>query len=108
MAKRLVRFTEQFFDRLAWLLPEERGADGTPSITDFLVHDLPTVKDRLAEDYERNTLATDDPEVRVYIGAGALVSRYAIFTALEGDDVEAFWLTIEERPDEPFHDEYDL
>lgn len=101
MAERQIRLIEQFFERLEWLLPEERGTDGTPSITDFLVHDLPNVRDRLAEDYERNTLATGDPDVRVYIGVGALVSRFAIYTALEGDDVEAFWLTIEDRPDSP-------
>jgi hypothetical protein len=39
--EREVRFTEQFFDRLELLLPSERGADGTPSITDFLLIDLP-------------------------------------------------------------------
>ena len=82
MAERVVRFTEQFFRRLEWLLPEDRSPDGTPSITDLLLYDLPRVRDRLAADYERNTLATDDTEVRVYIGAGALVSRFAIFTVL--------------------------
>ncbi len=96
MAERLVRFTELFFDRLARLLPDERGGDGTPSITDFVLHDLPRVRDRLAAGYEQNTLPTDDPDVRVYVGAGALVSRVAIFVALDGDDVEAFWLTIDE------------
>ncbi len=68
------------------------------------MHDLPNVRDRLAEDYERNTLATADPDVRVYIGAGALVSRFPIYTALEDNDIEAFWLTIEDRPDSPFDD----
>ena len=88
MVERQVRFTEQFFERLEWLLPEERGVDGTPSITDFLVHDLPSVRDRLAENCERNTLPTGEADVRVYIGAGALVSRFAIYTSLEHDDVD--------------------
>jgi hypothetical protein len=39
--ERPVRFTEQFFNRLDWLLPSERGADGTPSVTDFLLLDGP-------------------------------------------------------------------
>jgi hypothetical protein len=37
--ERQVRFTEQFFDRLDTLLPSERGTDGTPSVTDFLLLD---------------------------------------------------------------------
>ncbi len=35
------------------------------------------------------------PDVRVYIGAGVLVSRYAIFVAEEGDAIEAFWVSID-------------
>jgi hypothetical protein len=93
--ERQVRFTEQFFNRLDVLLPGERGIDGTPSITDFLLLDLPRVRDRLVSDYQGNTLATDDPDVRVYIGAGVLVRRYAIFVAEEGDAIEAFWVSID-------------
>ncbi len=37
----------------------------------------------------------------MYIVAGALVSRFAIFVALDCDDVEAFWLTIDGMGDEP-------
>ena len=95
MVDRQVRFTEQFFDRLDLGLPSERGADGTPSITDFLLFDLPRVRDDLVADYEANTLATDDPDVRLFIGAGLLVSRYAIYVALEDDVIEAFWIAIE-------------
>lgn len=92
---RQVRFTEQFFDRLDELLPSERGPDGEPSITDFLLFDLPSVSDRLRSNYFENTLQTGEPEVRVYIGAGMLVARFAIFVALEGEVVEAFWLSID-------------
>lgn len=63
MPERQVRFTEQFFDQLDRLLPGERGADGTPSVTDMLLLDLPRVRDRLAADYEGNTLPTDEPDV---------------------------------------------
>ena len=34
MPERPVQFTEQFFNRLDWLLPGRRRADGTPSVTD--------------------------------------------------------------------------
>lgn len=98
MTERQVRFTEQFFDRLDLLLPTERGGDGTPSVTDFLLLDLPPVRDRLAADFAGNTLATDEPDVRVFIGAGILVRRFAIFAALENDIVEAFWITIDTEP----------
>ncbi len=99
MPDRQVRFTEQFFDRLDLLLPGDRGADGAPSVTDFLLLDLPRVRDRLAADYEANTLPTDDPDVRVYVGAGVLVSRFAIFVALEADTIEAFWVSFDLESD---------
>jgi hypothetical protein len=93
--ERQVRFTEQFFNRLDWLLPGERGADGTPSVTDFLLLDLPAVRDAFAADYEGSTFETNDPGVRVYIGIGALVGVFAVYAASEGDAVEAFWVTID-------------
>ena len=93
--RRQVRFTEQFFDRLDELLTSERGAEGEPSITDFLLFDLPAVSDRLGSNFEEYTLETGDPEVRVYIGAGILIARFAIYVALERNVVEAFWLTVD-------------
>lgn len=47
VAERIVRFTAEFYDRLDELLPEQRGDDGTPSVTDFLLLDLPRVRDAL-------------------------------------------------------------
>ena len=38
--RRRVRVTEQFFERLDELLPADRSADGLPSATDFLLHEL--------------------------------------------------------------------
>jgi hypothetical protein len=92
--ERHIYFTEQFFDRLDLLLPQERQPDGTPSVTDFLLIDLPTVRDRLLADFEANTLSTDTPDVRVYLGAGALVRRFAIFASLDTDTIEAFWISL--------------
>jgi hypothetical protein len=97
---RLVRFSEQFFNRISWLLPEDRGLDGTPSITDFLLLDLPRVRDRLAADYLANTFATDEGDVRVCMSAGVLTACFALYCALEGETVEVFWLTIDEGNDD--------
>ncbi len=96
MPERIVRFTEQFFNRLDSLLPEERTADGAPSVTDFIVHELPRVRDRLSQDFEGNTAAADQPDVRVYVSSGILVEAIAVYAALDDDgNVEAFWLSIE-------------
>lgn len=93
---RAVRFTEDFFARLELLLPEDRGGDGTPSITDFLVFDVPPIRDKLARNFEAETLPTEDPLVRVHIGAGILVNHIAVFATLGNDGaVEAFWSTID-------------
>lgn len=98
MPEHQVRFTEQFFDRLDLLLPDERGADGTPSVTDFLFLDLPTVRDELATDFEGRTFATADPAVRVYIGTGVLIRAFAVYVAREGDSIDVFWITIDLSP----------
>jgi hypothetical protein len=55
MAERLVRFLPQFFDELDNQLSGERGSDGAPSAADFLLYDLPSMRDRLASGFERNT-----------------------------------------------------
>jgi len=96
VTERLVCFTEQFFDRLDLLLPNERGADGTPSVTDFLLLDLPRVRDALVSDYEGSTLPTEEPDVRVLIAAGVLVDRYAIYATCEDNTVDVFWLVFDE------------
>ena len=91
VVERVVRFSEEFFERLEELLPSERGELGTPSVTDFLLLELPAIRDRLATDYDRATLSTDDPDVRVSIGAGVLVSRLAVYATVDRNGlVEAF------------------
>ena len=96
MAERQVRFTDEFFSRLDLLLDEERDPDGKPSRTDFLVFEIPSIRDKLAADYEAATLATDDPLVRVYVGGGRLVAGVAVYVTLAPDGaVRAFWLAID-------------
>lgn len=88
MPDRHVRFTDSFFDRLDSLLPDERGADGSPSAEDFLLYELPRIRDLPAIAYEANTLATDDPDIRVPIGGCVLVEAVAVYAARTGDVVE--------------------
>lgn len=96
----MVRVAPSFFDRLDELLPSERSATGTPSTTDFLLHDLPPIIDRLAEDYECSTLAVPSlPGVRVLITAGALVPTVAVYTVVAADDaVEVIYLELDDPP----------
>ena len=80
MTRPRVRVTASFFDRLDELLPPERSADGRPSATDFLLHDLPAIIDLLAEDFERRTVPiADDPEIRALVAAGVLVAFVAVY-----------------------------
>jgi hypothetical protein len=87
VTRRQVRVASSLFDRLDELLPAERGADGTPSATDFLLHDLPTAIDLLAEDLiGRTSPVAEDPEIRVLVAAGVLVPFVAIYAVLAADD----------------------
>ncbi len=96
MAERIVRFSEQFFARLESLLPDERGDDGAPSLTDIMMLELPAIRDRLAADFDGVTMQTPDPDVRVHLTQGVLVRHLAVYAALdEAGSVEVFWLDIE-------------
>ncbi len=95
MTERRVRFTEGFFERLDALLPEERSADGTPSATDFIVFEVPPIRDRLASDVLGTTLPTGNPSVRVGVASGVLVSRIAVYAHVAADEVEVFDLDID-------------
>ena len=74
----------------------QRGGDGTPSATDYLLHDLPTVIDLLAEDFVgRTSPVADDPEIRVLIAAGVLVPFVAVYALLAADDaVEVIYIEL--------------
>ena len=88
MTRRIVRFTELFFSNLDEQLPSERPGNGQPSVTDFLVFDVPTIRDRLAEDAEGCTTSVPPGHnVRAYIGNGLLVSYFIAYVILRADDV---------------------
>ena len=80
VADRVVRFHQTFFDDLDELLPSERSADGLPSTTDFLLYDLPRLRDLLADDYESNTLEIDGwDDLRLLVQSGTLVRTVALY-----------------------------
>jgi hypothetical protein len=95
--RRLVRVTDQFFDRLDELFPEVRTADGQASAADFLLHEMPNVIERLAVDFESATIPSGrEPGVRVLIAAGLLVRFFGVYAAIvEDGSVEIFWLDVE-------------
>ncbi len=97
MNRREVRVAEQFFDRLDELFPNERSPTGGPSATDFLLHEMPHIIDRLAEDLERSTHEIDGaPTVRTLVTSGSLVRFIAIYVTLAPDgSVSVIWLDID-------------
>ena len=102
-ARRQVRVSQTFFDRLDELLPEERSAEGFPSATDFLLHEIPAVIDRLAVAFEESTTPfVAGSDIRVLITAGVFIDLMAVYAVIANDGaVEIIYLEIETRdPDE--------
>lgn len=95
--RRQVRVAPSFFDRLDELLPAERAASGTPSSTDFLLHELPPFIDALADDLEGSTFAVPESGgLRVLIAAGVLIERLTLYARLAPDNaVDIVWLELD-------------
>lgn len=79
MNRREVRVADSFFDELEAQLGAERGSNGEPSATDFIVVDLPRIVEEFAMRFD------DLPEAmlgvgaaRMLIGVGALVTAYVV------------------------------
>lgn len=84
--RRQVRVAETLFDQLDGLLPTDRGPNGEPSVTDFLVIDLPAVVDRFATDFDALPEIVEGlPSARMLIIAGRLVSQVVVY-GLESPD----------------------
>ena len=79
-ARRRIRVADGFFDQLDQLLPTDRGPNGEPSVTDFLVIDLPAVVDRFATDVDALPEIIEGlPTARMLINTGRLVSRFVVY-----------------------------
>ena len=95
--RRQVRVSQTFFDRLDELLPAERSAEGFPSATDFLLHEIPAVIDRFAVAFEESTTPfVAGSDIRVLITAGVFVNLMAVYAVIANDGaVEIIYLEIE-------------
>jgi hypothetical protein len=106
MPERLVRFNDSFFDDLDDQLPSERSASGSPSATDFLLYDLPRLRDTLAAHFDSATVPVPGYEpLRVLIAAGTLVASVALYALLGSNgDIFVVALEIEQQIEEDAHD----
>lgn len=69
-------------------LRPDRGPNGEPSATDFLVIDLPEIVAAIAVGFDDLPEVVEGlPSARVYIGAGALVSGVAVYAVAVADEV---------------------
>jgi len=81
-ARREVRVAESFFDELDTQLGAERGPNGEPSATDFIVVDLPRIVDEFAKRFDELPEAISGVSgVRMLIGVGALATAYVVHAA---------------------------
>ncbi len=68
-----------------------------PSRTDFLVFELPSIIDQLADDFEAVTsVASPGSSLRVYVSAGIMVGLLAVYARLVNEVVEVVWLSIDQ------------
>jgi hypothetical protein len=96
VTRRQVRVTQQFFTCLDSLLPRSRDANGTPSTAEFLQYDLPPAIDRLAADFEGNTVPGPQPGTRVLIATGLLVPAFALYAHVAPDEaIDIYYLNID-------------
>lgn len=84
--RRLVRVAASFFDQLDAQLGADRGPEGEPSATDFLVLDLPVIVDHFATRFERLPEVIEGvPQAGMLIAAGRLVHAFVVYGLLEVD-----------------------
>lgn len=84
--RRRVRVAEAFFAQLDDQLGPDRGPEGQPSATDFLVLELPPVVDRFATDFEALPEIVDGfAAARMLIAPGLLVRAFAVYGLLLPD-----------------------
>ena len=81
-----VRVAESFFEQLDALLPADRGPNGEPSATDFLVIDLPAIVDQVATEFDDlPEIIEGVPSARMLINTGRLVNQFVVY-GLEAPD----------------------
>ena len=77
--RREVRVADSFFAELEAQLGSQRGPNGQPSVTDFIVIDLPVEAERFAASFDELPEAIAGvPSIRMCIGSAALVDAYVV------------------------------
>ena len=95
--RRVVRVTAGFFDQLDTYFAAERGPNGEPSATDFLVLELPAIVERFATDFDALPEIVDGVSAgRMLITAGVLVQAIAVYgIATSETSVDLIGVTVE-------------
>ncbi len=85
--RRSVRVTDEFFAQLDAQLGPQRGDNGEPSATDFLVLDLPAVVDRFATGFDTLPEIVEGFDAgRMLIATGVLVRSFVVYGLLMSDN----------------------
>lgn len=75
------------FDDLDRQLGSDRGPNGEPSSTDFIVIDLPTLVDEFAENFDTLPIAYPDrPDYGLLVVGGTLIAASVVVGQLVADD----------------------
>ena len=78
--RREVRVAESLFDELDLQLGSERGPNGEPSATDFLVVDLPTVVEAFVTEFDSLPKTIGGiGSMRMFIGTCALAYAFVVY-----------------------------
>ncbi|MEZ5229381.1 MAG: hypothetical protein R2710_22795 [Acidimicrobiales bacterium] len=77
--RREVRVAPSFFAELDQQLGDERGPDGEPSATDFIVLELPTIVEEFASNFDNlPEPAAGVSAARMFISVGRLVGAFVV------------------------------
>ena len=78
-SRREVRVADSFFEELDTQLGVERGPNGEPSATDFIVLDLPRIAEEFSVRFDQLPEAVSGVgAVRMLIGIGTLAVAYVV------------------------------
>lgn len=96
-SRRVVRVTDGFLDQLDTYFGSERGLNGEPSATDFIVLELPAIVERFATDFDGlPEIVEGVPAGRMLITSGVLVRAVAVFGLATSDiSIDLIGITVE-------------
>jgi hypothetical protein len=85
-SRRPVKVDDRFFELLDQQLGSERGPNGEPTATDFLLADLPAIADRFSTDFDELIQPIPGrPDYRASLSVGVLAPRILVTGVLDSD-----------------------